>query len=152
MRLRFVTPLVLRRLKVAEMWRYRRMTRQRWLRERALCSRPGGFADAWDAAWDRGAEGAEFAADDDVEALKASGARLAHKYLAEAAPAIKPAAVEVPISGTIAGVPVRGIADILTTDGMVVDVKTASRKPSGLAAESRAPARDLHRTPGRRFR
>jgi hypothetical protein len=30
---------------------------------------------------------------------------------------------------------VRGIADILTTDGMVVDVKTASRKPSALAAD-----------------
>jgi hypothetical protein len=50
-------------------------------------------------------------------------------------PAIEPAAVEVPVSGTIASVPVRGIADIVTTDGMVVDVKTASRKPSGLAAD-----------------
>jgi hypothetical protein len=28
--------------------------------------------------------------------------------------------------------PVRGIADILTTNGMVVDIKTDSRKPSGL--------------------
>jgi CRISPR/Cas system-associated exonuclease Cas4 (RecB family) len=95
----------------------------------------GGFADAWDAAWDEATEGAEFAADDDVEALKASGARLAHKYLADAAPAIEPAAVEVPVSGTIAGVPVRGIADLVTVDGTVVDIKTASRKPSGLAAD-----------------
>jgi CRISPR/Cas system-associated exonuclease Cas4 (RecB family) len=95
----------------------------------------GGLADAWDAVWDSAAEGAEFAADDDVEALKASGARLAHKYLTEAVPAIEPAAVEVPVSGTIAGVSVRGIADLVTTDGMVVDVKTASRKPSGLAAD-----------------
>jgi hypothetical protein len=111
------------------------MTRQRWLRERALCSRPGGFADAWDAAWDRGAEGAEFAADDDVEALKASGARLAHKYLTEAVPAIEPAAVEVPVSGKTAGIAVRGIADIVTMDGTVIDIKTASRQPSGLAAD-----------------
>ena len=29
----------------------------------------------------------------------------------------------------------RGIADILTADGMVVDIKTAGRKPSGLAAD-----------------
>jgi hypothetical protein len=43
--------------------------------------------------------------------------------------------VEVPISGTIAGVPVRGIADLVTTDGTVIDIKTASRKPSGLAAD-----------------
>jgi hypothetical protein len=39
------------------------------------------------------------------------------------------------VSGMIAGVPVRGIAHILTTDGVVVDGKTASRKPSGLAAD-----------------
>jgi hypothetical protein len=58
----------------------------------------------------------------------------AHKYLTKIVP-IEPAAVEVPVSGTIAGVPVRGIADIVTTDGMAVDVKTASRKPSGLAAD-----------------
>ena len=102
------------------------MTRQRWLLERVLCSRPGGLADAWDAAWDRGAEGAEFAADDDVEALKASGARLTHKYLTEAVPAIEPAAVEVPVSGKTAGIAVRGIADIVTMDGTVIDIKTAS--------------------------
>jgi putative RecB family exonuclease len=95
----------------------------------------GAIPDAWDAVWDQAAEGAEFAAHDDVEALKASGARLAHKYLAEAAPAIEPAAVEVPLSGAIAGVPVRGIADIVTTDGTVIDIKTASRKPSGLAVD-----------------
>jgi hypothetical protein len=75
------------------------------------------------------------AADDDVEALKASRARLAHKYLTEAVPAIEPVAVEVPVSGTTAGIAVRGIADIVTMDGTVIDVKTASRKPSGLAAD-----------------
>jgi RecB family exonuclease len=95
----------------------------------------GAISDAWDAAWDQAAEGAEFAPDDDIEALKASGARLGQKYLAEAAPAIEPAAVEVPISGKIAGVPVRGIADIVTMDGTVIDIKTASRKPSVLAAD-----------------
>ena len=100
-----------------------------------MCSRPGGLADAWDAAWDRGAEGAEFAADNDVEALKASDARLAHKYLTEAVPAIEPVAVEVPVSGMTAGIAVRGIADIVTMDGTLIDIKTASRKPSGLAAD-----------------
>jgi RecB family exonuclease len=94
-----------------------------------------GISDAWEAVWDEAAEGAEFAADDDVEALKASSARLARKYLAEAAPSIEPAAVEVPVSGTIAGIPVRGIADLVTVDGTVVDIKTAGRKPSGLAAD-----------------
>ena len=64
-----------------------------------------------------------------------SGARLAQKYVCEAVPAIAPAAVEVPFAGAIAGVAVRGIADIMTTDGTIIDVKTASRKPSGVAAD-----------------
>ena len=40
-----------------------------------------------------------------------------------------------PVSGTTAGIAVRGIADIVTMDGTVIDIKTASRKPSGLAAD-----------------
>src|SRR5262245_13802265 len=57
-------------------------------------------------------QGAEFQPEEDIESLKASGARLAQKYVCEALPAIAPAAVEVPFSCTIAGVAVRGIADI----------------------------------------
>jgi hypothetical protein len=33
----------------------------------------------------------------------------------------------VPVSGTIAGVPLRGTADILTTNGMAVNVQIPSR-------------------------
>jgi RecB family exonuclease len=95
----------------------------------------GDLTHDWDQIWDEVSADAEFAATENVESLKESGHTLASKYLREAAPEIKPVAVEVPISGTIAGVPVRGIADILTTDGTVVDVKTAGRKPSGLAAD-----------------
>jgi hypothetical protein len=100
-----------------------------------LVLEPESLNDTWDAAWDQAAEGAGFRADEDVEALKVSGARLANKYITEALPAIEPAAVELPFSGVIAGVAVRGIADIVTADGTVIDVKTASRKPSGLAAD-----------------
>jgi RecB family exonuclease len=93
------------------------------------------LAGDWDMIWDEVATEAEFAADDDVEDLKASGARLAHKYLAEAAPAIEPAAVEVPVSGSIAGVPVRGIIDIIDGEGRVIDIKTTSRKPSKISGD-----------------
>jgi hypothetical protein len=96
---------------------------------------PAGLADAWDAAWDQAAEGAQFAVCDDVEALRSSGASIARKYLEEVAPTIEPAGVEVPFSGAIAGVPVRGIVDILDTSGRVIDLKTASRKPSGLSSD-----------------
>ena len=89
----------------------------------------------WDFFWDEAGEGAEFAAHENVESLKASGAALATKYLTDAAPAIEPAAVEVPLSGAINGVAVRGIADIITVDGTVIDIKTTSRKPSGISGD-----------------
>jgi RecB family exonuclease len=95
---------------------------------------PAVLAD-WDVMWDEASEGAEFAAHEDVESLKASGAVLATKYLEKAAPHIAPAAVEVPLSGRINGVAVRGIADIITTDGTIIDLKTASRKPSGVSGD-----------------
>ena len=96
---------------------------------------PSGLAGEWDAIWDEVATEAEFATSDDVEDLKASGARLAHKYLAEAAPAIEPVAVEVPVTGTIADVPVRGIIDIIDGEGRVIDIKTTSRKPSKISGD-----------------
>jgi CRISPR/Cas system-associated exonuclease Cas4 (RecB family) len=85
--------------------------------------------------WDGACEAAEFAAREDVEALKASGAQLAGKYLREAAPKIQPLAVEVPVCGEIAGVRVRGIVDILDAEGRIIDIKTASRKPSKISGD-----------------
>lgn len=96
---------------------------------------PADVMTNWDVIWDEQSVGAEFAAHEDVEGLKASGAVLAEKYLAEAAPAIEPAAVEVPLYGVINGVAVRGFADIITTDGTVIDIKTSSRKPSGISGD-----------------
>jgi RecB family exonuclease len=93
------------------------------------------ITDEWDEIWDEATEGAEFAAREDVEALKASGAALAGKYLREAAPRIQPLAVEVPVSGEIAGVKVRGIVDILDAEGRIIDIKTASRKPSRISGD-----------------
>jgi CRISPR/Cas system-associated exonuclease Cas4 (RecB family) len=92
------------------------------------------ITDEWDKIWDDACEGAEFAAHEDVEALKASGAQLVDKYLCEAAPKIQPLAVEVPVSGEIAGVKVRGIIDILDAEGRI-DIKTASRKPSKISGD-----------------
>jgi RecB family exonuclease len=72
---------------------------------------------------------------EDVEALKASGAQLAGKYLREAGPLVQPLAAEVPVSGEIAGVKVRGIIDILDAEGRIIDIKTASRKPSKVSGD-----------------
>jgi hypothetical protein len=57
-----------------------------------------------DQIWDEAADGIEFAAHENIDALKGSAAQLAGKYLREAAPEIQPAAVEVSVAGEIAGV------------------------------------------------
>jgi hypothetical protein len=48
---------------------------------------------------------------------------------------LQPHAVEQTVQGEIAGVNVRGIVDLLDTDGRVLDLKTASKRPNGLSAE-----------------
>ena len=52
----------------------------------------------------------------------------------QAAPSIEPAAIELPVSGVIAGIPVCGIVDILDVSGAVIDLKTASKRPQGISA------------------
>jgi CRISPR/Cas system-associated exonuclease Cas4 (RecB family) len=55
--------------------------------------------------------------------------------MVEAAPPVKPHAVEQAVQGEIAGVTVRGIVDLLDVDGCVFDFKTASKRPNGIPAE-----------------
>ncbi len=89
--------------------------------------------DSYEAAWDAICdEGASFAVDDDIDALKSSGAVLLRKYLEEVAAEIRPAAVEQQVLGEIAGVRIRGYVDIIDVDGTIIDVKTAAKKPSGV--------------------
>jgi len=80
---------------------------------------------------------AEFADDEDPEQLKAEGEALALKYLDEVCPGMEPAAVELPVSGEIGGVSVRGFIDLLDTSGRVVDLKVVKRSPSEVSADYR---------------
>jgi CRISPR/Cas system-associated exonuclease Cas4 (RecB family) len=45
--------------------------------------------------------------------------------------------IEQRMEGTIAGVPVQGTADVITAADLVIDLKTASKKPSGVRQEHR---------------
>lgn len=100
-----------------------------------LAPETGELAEAYNEIWDAECEGAAFGAGEDLEEIKASGASLAAKYLAEAAPEIQPAAIDVPVTGEIGGTPVRGFIDLMDTSGCIVDLKTASRKPSGVSPD-----------------
>lgn len=91
------------------------------------------LGNAYDDIWDEVSEGAAFGAGEDVDELKASGEMLAHQYLTEVAPEIRPAALDVAVSGEIGGVKVRGFVDLLDTSGRIIDLKTASRKPGGVS-------------------
>jgi len=88
--------------------------------------------EPYDDAWEALSTEASFAADDDIDELKRSGAVLLRKYLEEVAPEIRPAAVERQVMGEIAGVKVRGYVDLVDVDGNIIDVKTAAKKPSGI--------------------
>lgn len=87
---------------------------------------------AFDQAWRIGLETTELAGDDNAAELAATGRKLVQVYLRDAVPMINAAAIEMPVRGKIGGVPVVGFVDILTVDGHIIDLKTASKKPSGL--------------------
>jgi putative RecB family exonuclease len=87
-------------------------------------------------AWAEEAARTQFRQDEDASAIGTSGEALVAKYLDEAAPEIDPVAVEQPVSGTIGGVQVRGIVDLIDTAGRIIELKTRCRKPSGIAADA----------------
>jgi hypothetical protein len=88
------------------------------------------FSDAFEAQL----EDAILRDDDNPAELRATGRALVSRYVAEVAPRIRPAAVEESVEGTIAGVRVQGKIDIREQDGTLRDIKTSSRRPSGVAA------------------
>ena len=91
--------------------------------------------EPYDDAWEALSADASFAADDDIDEVKRSGAVLLRKYLEEVAPEIRPAALEQQVLGEIGGVKVRGYIDIVDVDGTIVDVKTAAKSPSGISSD-----------------
>jgi hypothetical protein len=60
---------------------------------------------------------------------------LVSAYLAEAAIPLQPRAIEQTVQGKIAGVKVRGIVDLLDTDGRILDFTTACKRPTGISTE-----------------
>ena len=71
-----------------------------------------------------------FREDENPRILEKLGEQLIARYMDQVAPMIQPAAVELDVQGMIAGVPVRGRIDLMDVEGRLVDIKTASRRPS----------------------
>jgi hypothetical protein len=94
-----------------------------------------GIAAVFRASWAEQVEQTEFQDDEDPREIAKIGEQLVLKYMEEAAPQIQPAAVELDVAGEISGVAIRGRVDLLDTDGRVIDVKTAARRPTSIAPD-----------------
>jgi CRISPR/Cas system-associated exonuclease Cas4 (RecB family) len=88
--------------------------------------------DTFDAAWSEQSELAELPAAV-ADETGCRGRAMVSTWYSHALASIEPAEIETPRVGNIGGVPVRAIVDCLTQDGTVIDLKTASRKPAGVA-------------------
>jgi RecB family exonuclease len=99
------------------------------------------LAEILEDVWNETSAEGSFQPGEDLDKLKAQTATLARMYLDEVAAEIEPAviagqpAIEMPVSGVIGGVKVRGILDLVDARGAIRDVKTAARKPSGVAPD-----------------
>jgi RecB family exonuclease len=95
----------------------------------------GGMVAVFRDVWREESIGTKFREDENPHVLRKIGEELVAKYMDEAAPSIDPAAVELDVSGEIGGVRVRGRIDLMDTEGRIVDVKTAARRPSGISPD-----------------
>ena len=88
-------------------------------------------------AWNLELELTEFRDDEDPLERAACGAALVSKYMTELAPNIDPAAVEIRVTGEIGRVHVQGWIDLVDTEGRIIDIKTAARRPSRIDPDHR---------------
>jgi CRISPR/Cas system-associated exonuclease Cas4 (RecB family) len=95
------------------------------------------ISSLWRDALPRHLDGVVFAEGESAAELAGCGSALLRVYMDQAAPAIRPAAVELAVEGVIGGVNVHGFVDVLDVEGTVIDLKTAGKKPAGVSASHR---------------
>src|SRR5579871_3369483 len=91
--------------------------------------------EIFETVWQDELENAELAPDENQDDLASTGRRIVAKYHNQVAPDLMPAAVETTLTGKIGGIEVHAIADLITTDGIVCDLKTASKRPGKISAD-----------------
>lgn len=94
-------------------------------------------AAAFTGSWRDQCEQVEFREDESADELWSTGCRMVEHYMDHAAPAIMPLAVERHVTGEIGGVKVQGYVDLVDENGVVVDFKTASKKPGPIKGDHR---------------
>jgi hypothetical protein len=94
-----------------------------------------GAVMAFRDAWREQMSETRFHPGEDPRTIGRTGERLVARYVTEVAPQIRPAAVELEVEGEIAGVKVSGRVDLLDVEGRLIDIKTASRRPSSVSPD-----------------
>jgi hypothetical protein len=89
------------------------------------------------ACWKLETATADFRADEDPDKLAATGAEMSLLFSRTVAPSLKVASIEKPVAGMIGTARTHGVIDVLTTDRIIIDVKTAAKKPTGISAAHR---------------
>ena len=100
-----------------------------WKRSSGKDMEIGAVDELFERAWAEETYQTEFRDDEEPTRLHQQAQAMVRKYMTEAAPYIRPLAVEVPVQGEIGGVRVRGRLDILDDEGRVIEIKTAARNP-----------------------
>jgi CRISPR/Cas system-associated exonuclease Cas4 (RecB family) len=93
--------------------------------------------EEFSACWKKETAAADFRADEDPDQLAATGAEMSLLFSRKVAPSLKVAAIEKPVAGRIGSARTHGVIDVLTTDRIIIDVKTAAKKPTGISAAHR---------------
>jgi hypothetical protein len=76
--------------------------------------------------------------DESPAAIVAQARAMLAVWLDQVFPQLETAArIEMRMEGAIAGIAVQGTADVITSSGMVVDLKTAGKKPAGVSQQQR---------------
>jgi len=86
-------------------------------------------------AWAHELLTAKLAPDEPATALLDTGRKMLLAWHMQIAPDLMPAAVELALIGQIGGVTIHAIADLITTEGLIVDLKTAAKKPGAIRAD-----------------
>lgn len=106
----------------------------------ALGSEPGSLPSESDlreataAAFAAELPGAELRETENAIAMEDQAAQMAALFMRQAAPGLEVAALQEAVSGPIGTARARGIIDIRTVDGELIDIKTAAKKPDGISS------------------
>lgn len=100
----------------------------------ALCTLTEAL-EILDAVWPDELGQAELAPDESADKLATYGRKIVAKWHTQIAPELEPVAVEMRLSGKIGGISVNSIVDLVDARNILIDLKTAAKKPGRISSD-----------------